>query len=77
MINLLSIPGFGSAQAATPPPPPPPPPKPAQKTDVAVQKARAAEIKRSKLAAGLGGTNVTGGVLTDDASTTTPILSSV
>jgi hypothetical protein len=74
MINLLSIPGFGAAQAAPPPPPPPPPPKPAQKTDVAVQKARATEIKRSKLAAGLGGTNVTAGVLTDPASTTKPTL---
>jgi hypothetical protein len=74
MINLLSIPGFGGARAAAPPPPPPPLPAPAKKTDVAVQKARAAQIKQSKLAAGLGGTNITGGVLTDDASVTNPTL---
>ena len=36
---------------------------------MAVQKARADEIKKSKLAAGLGGTNVTGGLLADEAST--------
>jgi hypothetical protein len=73
MIRLLSIlqyiPGFGGggSQPIPPPPPPPPPPAP-KKPDVAVQQARADEIKRSKLAAGQAGTNVTGGLLAEEAS---------
>jgi hypothetical protein len=73
MIRLLSIlqyiPGFGGGGSTPAPPPPPPAPPPApKKPDVAVQQARADEIKRSKLAAGQAGTNVTGGVLTEEAS---------
>jgi hypothetical protein len=74
MIRLLSIlqylPGFGGGSSPPPPPPPPPPaPPPApKKPDIAVQQARADEIKRSKLAAGQAGTNKTGGVLTEEAS---------
>ena len=72
MIRLLSIlqyiPGFGGggSQPVPPPPPPPPPPAP-KKPDLAVQQARADEIKRSKLRAGQAGTNVTGGVLAEEA----------
>ena len=73
-LSFFTIPGFGGSPAPAPPPPPPPPPDPPKKTDVAVQKARADEIKRSKLAAGIGGTNLTGGALTDDASTATKTL---
>ena len=69
MKKLLTVPGFSSPAPPAPPPPPPPPADPAKQTDVAVQKARADEIKKSKLAAGLGGTNVTGGLLADEAST--------
>jgi hypothetical protein len=39
-----------------------------------VQQARADEIKRSKLAAGQAGTNKTGGILTDEASTASKTL---
>ena len=75
LLALLTIPGFGGGSAPAPPPPPPPPPEPPKKTDLAVQKARADEIKKSRLAAGIGGTNITGGALTDDsASTTQPTL---
>jgi len=78
MINLIKrflyIPGFGGGSTPAPPPPPPPPPLPPKKPDVAVQQARADEIKRSKLAAGQAGTNKTGGVLADDASTANKTL---
>lgn len=68
---FFTIPGLGGGSPAAPaPPPPPPPPPPApKKPDIAVQQARADEIKRSKLRAGQAGTNVTGGVLTEEAST--------
>jgi hypothetical protein len=67
--RLLYAPGFGGSSPPPPPPPPAAPPPPPKKPDVAVQKARADEIKRSKLAAGQAGTNKTGGVLTEEAST--------
>lgn len=73
--SLSYIPGFGGgAPAMTPPAPPAPPTPVAKKTDVAVQKARADEIKRSKLKTGHGGTNKTGGLLVDDATTTSQTL---
>ena len=56
------IPGFGGS-APTPPPPPPAPAPVAKKVDLAVQKARADELKRSKLAVGQAGTNKTKGAL--------------
>ena len=68
-VQLSFAPGFGGSSPAPPPPPPTPPPDPPKKTDVDVQQARADEIKRSKLAAGQGGTNKTGGVLLEEAST--------
>ena len=71
------IPGFGGGSpAAVAPPPPPAPVAPvAKKTDIAVQKARADEIKRSKLKAGAAGTNKTGNLLaTEDAVTTKKTL---
>jgi len=78
MIKLLKrflyMPGFGGGSAPAPPPPPPPPPPAPKKPDVAVQQARADEIKRSKLAAGQAGTNKTGGILTDEASTASKTL---
>ena len=74
MMTLLKkfsfIPGFGGGTPAPPPPPAAPAPV-AKKTDVAVQKARADEIKRSKLAAGAGGTNKTKNLLASDEATTT------
>jgi hypothetical protein len=65
------IPGFGGGSSPAPPPPPPPPAPVAKKTDVAVQKARADEIKRSKLAAGAAGTNKTGNLLASEEAATT------
>tara|TARA_R110002096_G_scaffold58166_4_gene146826 strand:- start:43 stop:654 length:612 start_codon:yes stop_codon:yes gene_type:complete len=81
MKNLIKrftlVPGFGGGAAPTPPPPPEPPAPVAKKTDVAVQKARADEIKRSKLAAGAAGTNKTKNLLADaDVATTKPVLGS-
>lgn len=70
--KLSFIPGFGGGSPApAPPPPPPPPPAPvAKKTDIAVQKARADEIKRAKLRTGQGGTDKTKGLLSsEDAAT--------
>ena len=78
ILRLLTfIPGFGGgAPAPIAPPPPPAPVAPvARKTDVAVQKARADEIKRSKLAAGNAGTNKTKNLLaTEEASTSKKTL---
>lgn len=74
---LTFIPGFGGAAPApiAPPPPPAPVAPVAKKTDVAVQKARADEIKRSKLAAGNAGTNKTKNLLaTEEASTSKKTL---
>ena len=70
---LLFSPGMGGG-APAPPPAPAAPPIPPKKPDVAVQQARADEIKRSKLAAGQAGTNKTGGVLVADASTSNKTL---
>ena len=71
MLNFLRrfsfIPGFGGGS----PPPPAPVAPVAKKTDVAVQKARADEIKRSKLAAGQAGTNKTANALATTEATTT------
>ena len=74
--KLSFIPGFGGSPSTPPPPPPPPAPAPvAKKTDVAVQKARADEIKRAKMKAGQAGTNKTGNLLaTEDAATTKKTL---
>tara|TARA_R110000787_G_scaffold114871_2_gene224729 strand:+ start:1152 stop:1397 length:246 start_codon:yes stop_codon:yes gene_type:complete len=79
MITLLKrlfyVPGFGGARAPAPPPPPPPAPVAPKKPDVAVQQARADEIKRSKLAAGQAGTNKTkGALISEDASTANKTL---
>lgn len=72
---LTFLPGFGGAPAQAPPPPPAPVAPVAKKTDVAVQKARADQIKRSKLAAGQGGTNKTKNALAStDAMTTKKTL---
>ena len=72
---LTFIPGFGGGPAPAPPPPPAPAAPVAKKTDVAVQKARADEIKRSKLAAGQAGTNKTKNALAStDAMTTKKTL---
>ena len=68
---LMYLPGFGGGGSTPAPPPPPPPPPPApKKVDVEVQKARADEIKRSKLKAGIAGTNVTKGLLEDEDAQT-------
>ncbi len=69
--DLSFVPGFGGGAAPAPPPPPPPPAPVAKKTDVAVQKARADEIKRSKLAAGQAGTNKTANALSPTPAETT------
>tara|TARA_R110002020_G_scaffold352176_3_gene565306 strand:- start:2123 stop:2374 length:252 start_codon:yes stop_codon:yes gene_type:complete len=74
--DLSFIPGFGGGGSTPAPPPPPPPPPPvAKKTDIAVQKARADEIKRAKLKAGQAGTDKTKNLLsTEDAATTKKVL---
>lgn len=72
--QLFYFPGFGGGSTPAPPPPPPPPPAAPRRTDVAVQKARADEIKRSKLAAGQAGTNKTSGLFLGDASTANKTL---
>ncbi len=74
-LNILTyVPGFGGSQPAPPPPPAAPEAAP-KKTDVAVQKARADEIKRSKLAAGQAGTNKTrGSLVSENASTANKTL---
>jgi hypothetical protein len=70
--QMTIVPGFGGSPAAAPPPPPPPPPPadPPRRVDQEVQQARADEIKRSKIAAGIGGTNKTKGLLKDSDATT-------
>lgn len=68
--TLTFVPGFGGGSTPAPPPPPAPPAPVAKKTDPAVQKARADEIKRSKLAAGQAGTNKTKGALASEEATT-------
>ena len=75
MFKWFTIPGFGGGSPSPPPPPPAPIPAPVapKKTDVAVQQARADEIKRSKLAAGQAGTQKTSGLL-DPADTATKTL---
>jgi len=64
---LFYFPGFGGSTPAPPPPPARPLPAP-KKPGVAVQAARADEIRRSKLAVGQAGTNKRLGVFVDDAS---------
>jgi hypothetical protein len=72
--RLFYFPGFGGPRIAAPPPPPAAPLAAPRKTDIGVQRARAGEIRRSKLATGLSGTNRTGGVLVDQASLATKTL---
>jgi len=72
--RLSFVPGFGGGSTPAPPPPPPAPEPVSRKADKDVQTARRDEMKRARLAAGMGGSNKTGAFSSDAATTTKTML---